>query len=148
MAQKFSRKINRLLASTESFRAQLQYLFLFIALFASLSVLLWNVSATISRGYRERAKFEEISQDVEDTQSEVDALKGELAYAQSERSAEEGARNVLGYILPGEQVVFVDESRLPDDEEDAVAEEDDEMVLASGETFSSNLEGWMKLFFY
>jgi len=127
----------------------MKYLFLFLSLFLSLSLLLWNVSTTISKGYRERAKFEQISREVSEKEAEVEALKSELAFAQSDQAAEGGARDVLGMSYPGEEVVFVDERNLeitPDE-----ADEGKGLLLADAADASRaevNFSSWMKLFFY
>jgi cell division protein FtsB len=143
-----SKKIKRIFRTTDSFRSQLQYLLLFVVLFISLSLLLWNVSSTISRGYREKAKFDQISQEISDKENEVEGLKAELSYAQSDRSAEEGARDVLGMIYPGEDVIFVDEGRLPSDGGSEADSSASDSGSNSSVEYTSNLEGWLKLFFY
>lgn len=125
----------------------MKYLFLFLALFLSLSLLLWNVSATISKGYREREKFERIFTEVSEKETEVERLKRELAFAQSEEAAEQGVRDVLGMSYPGEDVVFVDESALLEPK-DKSAEGLSSENLADISKEQSNLTAWLRLFFY
>jgi|GEM_PF-6840839 len=129
----------------------MKYLFLFLSLFISLSLLLWNVSSTISKGYRERGKFEQISLEVEQKRVEVERLKKELAYAQSEEAAEQGARNVLGMSYPNEEVVFVDEQGLAGDSSDNDNRETTDISVGSFPDHlqaNINLSSWLQLFFF
>lgn len=135
----------------EATQVGLQYFVLFLILFAGSSFFLWNVSTTISKGYREQAKFDQISKETEDVLSEVEKLRDDLSYAQSDRSAEEGARNVLGMVFSGEEVIFVDGKNLPKDPDSSVEPSEDVEDTRNRDNdhlYKSNFEAWVKLFFY
>lgn len=89
----------------------LGYIWLFVALFVCLSLLLWNIGRIVSKGYREKEKVEVLLSEVKKLEEEHASLEKELAYAKSDVAGEEGARNILGMSYEGEEVIFVNERK-------------------------------------
>lgn len=103
----------------------LGYIWLFLALFVCLSLLLWNISRVISKGYREIEKVKVLSSEVEKLEKERAFLEKELEYAKSDVAGEEGARNLLGMAYEGEEVIFLDEGREESEGGDGGAKSED-----------------------
>lgn len=138
-------KIKKVLPDTGSLIEQLEYLGLFLALFVCLSLFLWNISSLVSRGYREERKFLAVQDDVMAQEAENEKLKQELEYAKSDISAEEGARDVLGMVSEGEELVFVDESLIKTGSEADTAFEEEPGDMQA-ETLRSYWQDWIFLF--
>lgn len=139
------RRIRKVLQDRGGWVEQFEYLFLFIALFVCLSLLLWNISTLIARGYREKRKFDIVQEDIAAQEAENEKLQEELAYARSDVAAEGGARNVLGMAYEGEEIVFVDEEALSSEDE-----ADDEATVDGAKeepALGSKVDEWIKLFF-
>ena len=133
-----------LLGKLAKFFAQLEYLFLFIGLFACLTLLLWNISTLISKGYREKQKFAQVQEDLAAQEEENARLRAELEYQRSDEAAEGGARDVLGMAYDGEEVIFVDESALS-----GYGSDDSDADLAqTSELADGHWRAWVDLLVY
>jgi cell division protein FtsB len=106
------RSIKKILQDRSFAKSGIGYIWLFVALFTSFSLLLWNITREVSKGYREKEKIKFLSSEVSKLEEENKQLHRQLDYSKSDIAAEEGARNILGMSHEDEELIFVNEKTI------------------------------------